>query len=145
MSSSVIFFHISPPSSWAFLLTPFKGFGNASSFINSAFSSQDSATSPLLDFKAFAVCWPPGFIYLNTCQTQSLVAELNNFCHISVFDCRIILLRLLCCFLTCCCDTSPFFLALFINPQIFLFAAIPTVHHLLDLAQTLIFLQHLIR
>jgi len=37
------------------------------------------------------------------------------------------------------------FLPLFMDPEIFLFSAISTVHHLFHLAQTFIFLQYLLR
>jgi len=109
MFSSVILFHISPPFSWALLSTPFKGFGNASSCINSAFSSQDSATAPLLGFKVFVVCCPPGFMNLNTWQPWSPKAECKNLRHIIVFVCWFSLGRLLRCCCTCRCDASPLF------------------------------------
>jgi len=145
MSSSVIFFHIPPPSLWAFLSTPLKDFRNASSLINSALSSQHSATHLLLDFKAFVVCWPLSFVHLSACHTWLFVAEDKKSCHIFVFDCRIVLRRLLRCFLTCYCVASPLRLALFNDPKIFLFSAISSFHHLFDLAQTFTSLPHLLR
>jgi len=67
IASSVLFFHISPPSPLAFHSVPFRVFGNTSALNNSAFSSLDSAISTHLGFKVCVVCWLPGFIHHRGC------------------------------------------------------------------------------